>query len=57
MKLSIFSYFLVIVFFFGYFVYFIYISCRKEIVLKKEKDKELLLEESLRVLNEVIIVV
>lgn len=54
MKLSIFSYFLAIVFLLGHLVYFTYISCRKEIALKKEKDKEPLLEESLRALNEAI---
>lgn len=56
MKWNIFRYFLAIVFLWCT-TYVTYISCRKEIALRKEKNKEPLSEESLTTLTEPITVV
>lgn len=57
MTLDIFRYFLAIVFLLWHITCVTYISCRKEIALRKEKNKELLLEDSVPTLAEPITVV
>lgn len=52
--LTIFQYFLAIVFLLWHITYVTYISCRKEIALRKEKNKEPLLEDSVPTLAEPI---